>query len=147
MADLNLVVLTGMSTKEATMRPKSSGQIKAEFSFQVDRPFVRSDGMTVSDLFLVDAWGDLAQWVCENVHQGVRLLVIGTLNKESYLTRGGGKEHLTVVKAKFVELLRECDPTASVDQDEARRDQWNQQWIHQLLETITQTISSLSRIN
>ena len=124
-ADLNYVVLTGVSTKEATLRPKTSGQVKAEFSLQVDRPFVRPDGVAVSDLFLVDSWGDLARWAYDNVHLGTRLLVIGTLNKESYITRGGGKEFLPVIKAKILDLIGDRELTEGLDIDEIRRDDWD----------------------
>lgn len=124
MADLNLVVLTGVSTKNAALRSKNSGQVKAEFSLQVDRPFVRSDGQTVSDLFLVDAWGELAVWAYENVHPGTRVFIVGTLNKESYVTRSGGKEHLTVVKAKHLDLAFDEEPRVAADTEEVRKDKW-----------------------
>lgn len=101
MADLNFVALTGFSTREPALRQKSSGQVKAEFSFEVDRPFMRANGKPVSDLFLVDAWQELGEWVMENVGAGTRLLVIGTLNKESY-TSHGSREHMTIVKAKYI---------------------------------------------
>jgi len=100
-ADLNFVALTGFSTREPALRQKSSGQVKAEFSFEVDRPFMRANGKPVSDLFLVDAWQELGEWVMENVGAGTRLLVIGTLNKESY-TSHGSREHMTIVKAKYI---------------------------------------------
>ena len=86
LADLNLVLLSGFATRDATLRQKSSGQVKAEFSFEVDRPFLRATGEPVSDLFLVDVWEDLGEWAVENIKEGTRLLVIGTLNKESYST-------------------------------------------------------------
>lgn len=143
MADLNLVVLTGVSTKEATLRPKTSGQVKAEFSLQVDRPFVRPDGVAVSDLFLVDSWGDLARWAYDNVRLGTRVLVIGTLNKESYITRGGGKEHLTVIKAKILELIGDRELTDGLDIDEIRRDDWNPALIGEHLKLVSDSIAAL----
>ncbi len=101
MADLNFVALTGFSTREPALRQKSSGQIKAEFSFEVDRPFLRANGEPVSDLFLVDAWQELGEWVMENVKSGTRLMIVGTLNKESYNSHGA-REHMTIVKAKYI---------------------------------------------
>lgn len=101
LADLNFVALTGFSTREPALRQKSSGQIKAEFSFEVDRPFLRANGEAVSDLFLVDAWQELGEWVMENVEAGTRLLIVGTLNKESYNSHGS-REHMTIVKAKYI---------------------------------------------
>jgi len=101
LADLNFVALTGFSTREPALRQKSSGQIKAEFSFEVDRPFLRANGEPVSDLFLVDAWQELGEWVMENVKSGTRLMIVGTLNKESYNSHGA-REHMTIVKAKYI---------------------------------------------
>lgn len=124
MADLNLVALTGFATRDATLRQKSSGQVKAEFSFEVDRPFYRSTGEPVSDLFLVDVWEELGRWAVDNIREGTRLLVLGTLNKESYTTRGG-REHLTIVKAKYIRPLDESLLDGQVDAEELKQDCWD----------------------
>ena len=124
MADLNLVALTGFATRDATLRQKSSGQVKAEFSFEVERPFFRATGEPVSDLFLVDVWEDLGRWAVDNIKEGQRLLVLGTLNKESYSTRGG-REHLTIVKAKYIRHLEESLLTEEIDLEELKRDFWS----------------------
>jgi len=125
LADLNFIALTGVATKDATVRQKASGQIKAEFSFEVDRPFFRSTGEPVSDLFLIDVWGDLGRWAAENVKQGTRLVIMGTLNKESYVTRGGGREHLTVVKAKHIRPMSDDLLTGRVEMEDIRKDTWD----------------------
>ncbi len=124
MADLNLVALTGFATRDATLRQKSSGQVKAEFSFEVERPFFRATGEPVSDLFLVDVWEDLGRWAVDNIREGQRLLVLGTLNKESYSTRGG-REHLTIVKAKYIRHLDVSLLDGQVDLEEMKRDYWS----------------------
>jgi hypothetical protein len=125
LADLNFVALTGFSTREPALRQKSSGQVKAEFSFEVDRPFLRANGEPVSDLFLVDAWQELGEWVMENVKSGTRLMIVGTLNKESYNSHGA-REHMTIVKAKYIRkisgtLADQCGEMAGL-----RGDTWNQ---------------------
>jgi len=123
-ADLNLVLLSGFATRDATLRQKSSGQVKAEFSFEVDRPFNRATGEPVSDLFLVDVWEDLGRWAVDNIKEGTRMLVIGTLNKESYSTRGG-REHLTIVKAKYIQPLDKALLDSNISVDELKRDCWS----------------------
>ena len=128
MADLNLVALTGFATRDATLRQKSSGQVKAEFSFEVDRPFFRATGEPVSDLFLVDVWEDLGRWAVENIKEGMRLLVIGTLNKESYSTRGG-REHLTIVKAKYIVPIQDSLLDERVDVEDMKRDCWDREML------------------
>jgi len=127
-ADLNLVALTGFATRDATLRQKSSGQVKAEFSFEVDRPFFRATGEPVSDLFLVDVWEDLGRWAVDNIKEGTRLLVVGTLNKESYTTRGG-REHLTIVKAKYIQPMEASLIEEQVDVEELKRDCWDQEML------------------
>ncbi len=128
MADLNLVALTGFATRDATLRQKSSGQVKAEFSFEVDRPFYRATGEPVSDLFLVDVWEELGRWAVDNIKEGTRLLVVGTLNKESYTTRGG-REHLTIVKAKYITPLDKSILEGEVDVEEMKRDCWDRRML------------------
>jgi hypothetical protein len=124
LADLNFVALTGFSTRDPTLRQKSSGQIKAEFSFEVDRPFLRANGKPVSDLVLVDAWQELGEWVMENVHTNTRLLLIGTLNKESY-TSHGTREHMTIVKAKYIRLSDGYPLEEEADLEELKKDRWD----------------------
>jgi len=99
--------------------------VKAEFSFEVERPFLRATGEPVSDLFLVDVWEDLGRWAVEHIKQGTRLLVIGTLNKESYSTRSG-REHLTIVKAKYIRALDGGLSDGDLDLEEMRRDCWSE---------------------
>lgn len=139
MADLNLVALTGFATRDAALRHKNSGQVKAEFSFEVERPFLRATGEPVSDLFLVDVWENLGRWAVENIKQGARLLVIGTLNKESYSTRSG-REHLTIVKAKYIRPLDGDLQDSDLDLDEMRRDQWSEDMLLAAVKLLEQAL-------
>lgn len=143
--DVNVLVLTGVATKDAQLRPKASGQVKAEFSFEVARPFFRADGEAVSDLFLIDAWGPLGEWAYANVKQGARFFIIGTLNKESYITRHGGKEHLTVVKAKEIRPLeRDALSETPLDFVEVRKDHWHEDLIDAQLELVRHLASEIT---
>ncbi len=139
MAHLNLIALSGVATRDAVLREKSGGQVKAEFSFEVDRPFYRSNGEPVSDLFLVDVWNDLGQWVMEQVKEGQRLFILGTLNKESYSTRTG-REHLTIVKAKYLRLLEEDLVDGRVDTEELKADWWPTSLLHTAVEIVGSAI-------
>ena len=139
MAHLNLIALSGVVTRDAVLREKSGGQVKAEFSFEVDRPFYRSNGEPVSDLFLVDVWNDLGQWAMEQVTEGQRLFILGTLNKESYSTRTG-REHLTIVKAKYLRLLEEDLVDGRVDTEELKGDWWPTSLLHTAVEIVGSAI-------
>jgi hypothetical protein len=139
LADLNLVALTGFATRDATLRQKSSGQVKAEFSFEVDRPFYRATGEPVSDLFLVDVWEELGRWAVDNIKEGTRLLVVGTLNKESYSTRGG-REHLTIVKAKYIRPLESGLLDEHVDVDDMKQDCWDRNMLLTTVELLEKAL-------
>ena len=139
MAHLNLIALSGVATRDAVLREKSGEQVKAEFSLEVDRPFYRSNGEPVSDLFLVDVWNDLGHWAMEQVKEGQRLFILGTLNKESYSTRTG-REHLTIVKAKYLRLLEEDLIDGRVDTEELKGDWWPTSLLHTAVEIVDSAI-------
>ena len=140
MADLNFVALTGFSTREPALRQKSSGQIKAEFSFEVDRPFLRANGEAVSDLFLVDAWQELGEWVMENVGAGTKLMIVGTLNKESYNSHGS-REHMTIVKAKYIRKTSGNLSDEAGSLDGLKGDSWDENLLLDACEIIKRAIS------
>lgn len=143
LADLNLVALTGVATRDATLREKSSGQVKAEFSFEVERPFLRATGEPVSDLFLVDVWQELGKWTAETIKQGQRLFILGTLNKESYSTRGG-REHLTIVKAKYICPLDRNLLDGQIDLEELKQDAWPANLLHEAVQILDEALSEES---
>ena len=123
-AHLNIVVLSGFATRDPVLRHKTSGQVKAEFSFEVNRPFFRATGDPVSDLFILDAREDIGEWVMNNVKSGDNLILVGTLNKESYSTRGG-REHLTIVKAKYIGHVEDAIFADRVDTEALKGDDWD----------------------
>jgi len=138
-AHLNLIALSGVATRDAVLREKSGGQVKAEFSFEVDRPFHRSNGEPVSDLFLVDVWNDLGQWTMDQVKEGQHLFIIGTVNKESYSTRSG-REHLTIVKAKYLRLLDGDLLDGNLDVEQLKEDWWPTDLLHSAVQLVDSVI-------
>ncbi|HID08353.1 MAG TPA: single-stranded DNA-binding protein [Armatimonadetes bacterium] len=144
MADLNLIIVTGVSTKDASLRRRPSGVVKAEFSLEVERPFARASGEPISDLFLVDVYGPLAEQCAQYVRRGTRLFILGTLNKESFVTRTGRREHLTVVKAKYIKIIDETYiDFGDVTLDELRRDQWGDTTVAEYLRAVNNVLMRL----
>lgn len=135
---VNVVVLTGVVTRDPVLRHKTSGQVKAEFSFEVNRPFFRATGEPVSDLFLVDAWQAIGKWAIDNVKTGDRLVIVGTLNKESYSTRAG-REHLTIVKAKHIAHL-EGEYASRLNSEEIKGDEWPHSLVIDLVDVIREMV-------
>ena len=141
-AHLNLVVLSGFATRDPVLRHKTAGQVKAEFSFEVNRPFYRATGEPVSDLFLVDAWEDIGEWAMQNVKAGDTLIIVGTLNKESYSTRGG-REHLTIVKAKYIAHLDYAKFSDHLDTEAIKADQWDHALVVFLVELAREMLGDI----
>lgn len=140
-AHLNTVILTGFATRDPVLRHKSSGQVKAEFSFEVNRPFYRSTGEPVSDLFLVDAWEDIGEWVMDHVSENDRMLIIGTLNKESYSTRAG-REHLTIVKAKYIVPMRQAQLHGHLDTEMLKADNWDHEFVSGIVHLVADMLDA-----
>ncbi|MCS6862954.1 MAG: single-stranded DNA-binding protein [Abditibacteriales bacterium] len=127
MADLNFIIVTGVATKDAVLRHRASGIAKAEFSLEVERPFTRANGDAVSDLFLVDIYGPLAERCVDMVQQGTRVMVVGMLNKECYVTRHGRREHIVVIKAKYFRVLRGDVPVLrQLPMEALKTDHWTE---------------------
>lgn len=142
MTDLNFVVVTGVATKDAVLRHRASGIAKAEFSVEVARPFVRASGEVVSDLFLVDVYGPLAERCADMVQQGTRVAVVGTLNKECYVTRHGRREHIVVIKAKYVKVLHAPVPVLQqISIEEMRNDHWTEALIADCMQKCSRLFS------
>lgn len=138
-------MVTGISTKDAVLRKRPTGVVKAEFSIEVARPFFKADGEPISDLFLVDVYGSLAEHCAQVVKQGSRVLVVGTLNKESFVTRTGRREHLTVIKAKFVApLLEPVAQIGALTTDELRRDLWDTKIISEYISALGSALKKIA---
>ena len=135
---VNVVVLTGVVTRDPVLRHKTSGQVKAEFSFEVNRPFFRATGEPMSDLFLVDAWQATGKWAIDNIKTGDRLVLVGTLNKESYSTRAG-REHLTIVKAKHIAHL-DGEYASRLNSEEMKGDEWPRSLVIDLVDVIREMV-------
>ena len=146
MADYNMVFVSGVATKDATLRRRDSGITKAEFSLEVERPFRRATGLPVSDLFLVDVYGPLAERCADIVREGTRLIVLGTLNKESYVARHGQREHMIVIKCKYVRVTEEEDiDFRYVSYDELRQDDWSDKMVVDYLDALIDAVDAIKR--
>ena len=66
------------------------------------------------------------------------LIIVGTLNKESYSTRGG-REHLTIVKAKYIGHLNQDTFTGRLDSEATKGDSWS----HELVVSIADLVRDM----
>jgi len=141
-AGFNLVLVSGYATRNAILRRRISGISKAEFTLEVDRPFERVSGAPVSDLFLVDVYGPLAERCADVVTAGTPLLVLGTLNKETYLSRLGDREHLTIIKCKYLKVVESGDADfGAVSRAELQQDEWGDKMIRNYLRALSRALT------
>ena len=75
----------------------------------------------------------------ENVKAGTRLMIVGTLNKESYNSHGT-REHMTIVKAKYIrktsgDLADEAGKLSGI-----KGDAWNEDLLLNACEMIKEAI-------
>lgn len=105
MRDVNLVMIVGEVSKAPVLRVKPSGLPKTEFTMEVERPSSPTSDKRMTDMFLVDTWDGLAEACIGALRRGDRVAVIGLLQREIFTNRDGEREHLTIIKAKYVRCL------------------------------------------
>ncbi|MBI3945312.1 MAG: single-stranded DNA-binding protein [Armatimonadetes bacterium] len=105
MRDVNLVMIVGEVSKAPVLRVKPSGLPKTEFTVEVERPRSPTSDKRMTDMFLVDTWDGLAEECIGALRRGDRVAVVGLLQREIFTNRDGEREHLTIIKAKYVRCL------------------------------------------
>jgi single-stranded DNA-binding protein len=91
----------------------------------------------------VDVWQDLGKWTADSIREGQRLFIVGTLNKESYSTRGG-REHMTIVKAKYIRKLDGNLLDGRMDLEVLKEDNWPAEFLHEAVEILSGALSEES---
>ena len=125
MQDVNLVIIVGEVSKAPVLRVKPSGLPKTEFTVEVERPSSPTSEKRMTDMFLVDTWDNLAEWCISQLRKGSRVAVIGLLQREIFTNRDGEREHLTIIKAKFVRLLDHPVDAQLPTMEAIRQDRWS----------------------
>jgi len=124
MQDVNLVIIVGEVSKAPVLRVKPSGLPKTEFTVEVERPSSPTSDKRMTDMFLVDTWDGLAEECISSLRKGDRVAVIGLLQREIFTNRDGDREHLTIIKAKFVRCLGHALDVDLPTVEAIRRDCW-----------------------
>jgi single stranded DNA-binding protein len=125
MQDVNLVIIVGEVSKAPVLRVKPSGLPKTEFTVEVERPISPISERRMTDMFLVDTWDGLAEDCISALRKGDRVAVVGLLQREIFTNRDGGREHLTIIKAKYVRCLSRPPHTPLPTVEAIRRDAWS----------------------
>lgn len=125
MQDVNLVIIVGRVSKAPILRVKPSGLPKAEFTVEVERPSSPTSDKHMTDMFLVDTWDGLAEECISALRKGDRVAVVGLLQREIFTNRQGEREHLTIIKAKYVRCLGRGVETDLPTVQDIRQDSWS----------------------
>ncbi|NLC58320.1 MAG: single-stranded DNA-binding protein [Armatimonadetes bacterium] len=127
MQDINLVIIVGEVSKAPVLRVKPSGLPKTEFTVEVERPSSPTSEKRMTDMFLVDTWDGLAEECISGLRKGDRVAVIGLLQREIFTNRDGEREHLTIIKAKFVRCLHRDVEAPLPTMEAIRQDSWTRE--------------------
>lgn len=125
MQDVNLVLIVGAVSKAPVLRVKPSGLPKTEFTVEVERPSVQTSEKHMTDMFLVDTWDGLAEQCINNLRRGDRVAIIGLLQREIFTNRDGNREHLTIIKAKYIRCLSREVELDLPSVEDIRQDAWS----------------------
>ena len=98
---MNLVVLTGRTTKDPELKYSASGSAYCKFTIAVNR-MKKEDG---ADFIFCTAFGKTAELIGEYVRKGHQIGVQGRLQQETYEKDGAtqSKTGVTVEKIEFLE--------------------------------------------
>jgi single-strand DNA-binding protein len=100
---MNKVILSGRLTRDPEKRVTTNNKIIASFTLAVDRRFKNASGEKETDFFDLTAWGNTAEFVCNYLKKGNKVMVSGSLQTRSF-EKGGKKETVTEINADEVEF-------------------------------------------
>ena len=97
---MNYISLIGRTTDDITLRQTQSGNMVANFSLAVKRPYKKD----TTDFFNVIAWNKQAEVLSQYVKKGNEVGISGHLENRSY-EKDGQKRYITEVVVEKVHLL------------------------------------------
>ena len=100
MAYDNSLTVIGNATREPELRYTASGAAVCSFSVAWNRK--DQEGADVASFFDVTCWRDLAEHVSESITKGMRVIVYGRIEQESWTTDDGEKRNKIKVIADDV---------------------------------------------
>lgn len=93
---MNTVTLMGRLSQDPEIRSTSAGKTVYNFNFAVNRRFVRTEGDPKADFFPCVAFGTTAERLEKcNLTKGVKLLIQGELQNDSWQDKNGQKRITT----------------------------------------------------
>lgn len=119
---MNIVMETGRTTK--AIEAKDAGNTRvANFTIAVDRG-VKREGQPDVDFFNCTAFGKTADAMAQNIAKGSRILVVGSLQNDTYTDKDGKQRTSTKIMVNRWEYAGpkpngDADATTQDDDDDA----------------------------
>lgn len=91
---MNVVIMKGRLTSDATIRTANSGTTIASFSLAVDRGYVDKDtGEKATDFIRMTAFGKTAEFIQRYTARGKEILIEGDMRQNDYTDTNGVEHH------------------------------------------------------
>lgn len=103
---MNRVLLVGRLTRDPEIRTFANGNLVANFTIAVNRPFKNKEGVVEADFIPVQVGGKQVESIQKYVFKGHQVGVEGRLQIRSYDAQDGTKRFVTEVVADRVEFLQ-----------------------------------------
>lgn len=102
---MNKVILTGRLVKDPELKKTQSNISFCRIRVAVDRRFKDKDGNKLTDFLDVVAWRQQADVICNYMHKGSKIGIVGSIQSRSYDDDDGTKRYVLEVNAEEVEFL------------------------------------------
>lgn len=97
---MNVVILTGRLTAEPELRYTPQGTPYTSFNLAVDRASKSNE----ADFPTITAWRETAEFACNYLHKGSRIVVRGEIRTRTYPGSDGKNHKVTEVQADRLEF-------------------------------------------
>ncbi len=104
MDSYNQIVLIGRLTRDPEKKTMKSEKVKVGFSLAVNRRFRSPDGQVETDFLNVTVWGRQAEIAMQLLRKGIRILVRGNLQINTF-EKDGQKRWFTEINCENFQLL------------------------------------------
>lgn len=91
---MNLVIMKGRMTADATIRTANSGTTVASFSLAIDRRFKdKVTGGKITDFIRMTAFGKTAEFIQKYTGRGKEILIEGEMQQNDFVDKNGAEQH------------------------------------------------------
>lgn len=91
---MNLVIMKGRMTADATIRTANSGTTIASFSLAIDRRFKdKVTGEKITDFIRMTAFGKTAEFIQKYTGRGKEILIEGEMQQNDFVDKNGAEQH------------------------------------------------------